>query len=454
MNPEQNDLPNNETRRSFIKKTATAAAALSAGSLLKTPVYGQSQAPSPGRVIGANDRIAVGYIGVGSQGMVHVRTQKEHASNNNIVQAAVCDVWQKRLDEARKTTGVEEKNAYRDYRKLLERKDIDAILVATIDPWHAPVAIEAMESGKHVYGEKPLARYFDEGFQVYDTVKRTGKTFQIGSQYCADPMFHKAAEWIRGGKLGPLVWGQGAFCRNNPRNSEWTYPIDSEASPGNLDWDMWQGKTKKVPWTPERYFSWHKFYDYNSGIIGNLLPHRFLPLMLATGNPEFPRRVACTGTRKVSTDRQITDTTHLLAEFPSGLTLCVAGSTVNEQGLSDMLRGRKGTIYFSATSNQIQFKPERPFVDELEPEDFSSELKLADIPRLEKNWFDCIRNGQTPLAHIDLAIRAHVVLALAESAERLSLTLLFDEKSRIVKTGDGRVVKPLSYDSVVPESSV
>src|SRR6267378_7109241 len=208
MNPEQNDLSNNETRRSFIKKTATAAAALSATSLLKTPVYGQSQAPSPGRVIGANDRIAVGYIGVGSQGMVHVRTQKEHASNNNIVQAALCDVWQKRLHAARQVAGVEEKNAYRDYRKLLERKDVDAILVATIDPWHAQVAIDAMESGKHVYGEKPLARYFDEGFQVYDTVKRTGKTFQIGSQYCADPMFHKAAEWIRNGKLGPLVWGQ------------------------------------------------------------------------------------------------------------------------------------------------------------------------------------------------------------------------------------------------------
>src|SRR5258705_6563464 len=193
MNPEQNNSSNNETRRSFIKKTATAAAALSATGLIKTPVYGQSQAPSPGRVIGANDRIAVGYIGVGSQGMVHVRTQKEHASENNIVQAAVCDVWQKRLDAARSFTGVEEKNAYRDYRKLLERKDIDAVLVATIDTWHAPVAIEAMESGKHVYGEKPLARYLEEGFQLYDTAKRTGKVFQVGSQYCADPMFHTSA---------------------------------------------------------------------------------------------------------------------------------------------------------------------------------------------------------------------------------------------------------------------
>src|SRR3989442_288156 len=135
---------------------------------------------------------------------IDVRLQKENASANNIVQAAVCDVWQKRLDAARQFTGVDEKNAYRDYRKLLERKDIDAVLVATIDPWHAQVAIDAMESGKHVYGEKPLARYLEEGFQIYDTVKRTGKVFQIGSQYCADPMFHTSAKWIREGKLGPV----------------------------------------------------------------------------------------------------------------------------------------------------------------------------------------------------------------------------------------------------------
>src|SRR5439155_25465412 len=97
------------------------------------------------------------------------------------------------------------------------------------------------------------------------------------------------------------------------------------------------------------------FYAYNSGIIGNLLPHRFYPLMVSTGNPEFPRRVACTGTRQVSTDRDITDTTHLLAEFPSGLTLVVAGSTVNEQGLPDVLWGREATLYFSSSGKHIEF---------------------------------------------------------------------------------------------------
>src|SRR5436853_2320709 len=108
-----------ETRRDFIKKTATAAAAVASTGVFKTPVYGQNQAPSPGRVIGANDRIAVAYVGVGGQGMAHVRSQKEHASENNIDQAAVCDVWQKRLEAARNFLGLPETAAYRDHRKLL-----------------------------------------------------------------------------------------------------------------------------------------------------------------------------------------------------------------------------------------------------------------------------------------------------------------------------------------------
>ena len=439
-----------ETRRTFLKKAATAAAAVSATQLFKTPVYGQNQAPSPGRVIGANDRIVVAYVGVGSQGMTHVRSQKTHAQENNIAQAAVCDVYKKRLEAAKAYIGCGDADAYGDHRKMLERKDIDAVTVATVDVWHAQVAIDAMEAGKHVYGEKPLARYLGEGFQMLDTVKKTGKVFQVGSQYCADPMIHKAAEWVRAGKIGELVWAQGSYCRNNPRNSEWTYPVDTDANEGNLDWKRWLGKATKRPFDPNRYFSWHKYYDYNSGILGNLLPHRFLPLMLATGTPEYPRRVVCTGTRKISTDREISDTTHLLAEFPNGLTMCVAGSTVNEQGLPDMIRGHKGTIYFSASQNKAEMRPERIFADDVDALDFSDSAKVGDIPRLEKNWFDCIRNGGTPYANIDLAIRAHTVLCLAEMSERLELALMFDEKTRRIHTGGGRTVKAITYDTVIP----
>src|SRR2546425_1934043 len=366
--------PAGESRRSFLRKTAGVAATVATAKLLKTPVYGQSQAPSAGRVIGANDRIVVGYIGVGSQGTAHLKFQRAHAQENNIAQAAVCDVYQKRLLAAKGFLGLTDAAAYGEHRKLLDRQDIDAVLIATVDDWHAQVSIDALDAGKHIYCEKPMTRYLGEAFQVYDAVKRTGKVYVVGSQGCADPKYHKAAEWISAGRLGPLVWGQGSYCRNNPKNSEWTYPVDPDANESNLNWTRWLGKARQIPFDPNRYFSWHKYYDYNSGILGNLLPHKFLPLMLATGNPEFPRRVVCTGTRKVSIDREITDTTHLLAEFPSGLTLVVAGSTVNEQGLPDVLRGRKATLYFASSQNRAELKPERIFVDEIEAEDFSDPL--------------------------------------------------------------------------------
>ena len=451
MNSTPGQVPStSETRRAFLKKAAAAAAAVGATSFLKTPVYGQTQAPSGGKVIGANDRINVAYIGTGKQGMLHVTLQKKFASDNNIAQVAVCDLYQRHLDASREATGVAETETFRDHRKLLERKDIDAVVVAPVDNWHGQITIDALEAGKHVFCEKPMTRYLSEAFQVYDAVKKTGKTYVIGSQGCMDPKWHKAAEWIKAGKLGPLVWGQGSYCRNNKNNSEWTFPVDPAANEQNLDWSRWLGKAPKIPFNPEHYFCWHKYYAYNSGIIGNLLPHRFYPLMLATGEPAFPRRVVASGTRMVSTDREITDTTQLLAEFPSGLTLVAVGTTVNEQGLPEVLRGRKATLHFASSQNRVELKPESIFTDELEAEEFSDPQPNERIPALEKNFFDCIRSGKMPVANVELAIRGQTVLCLAEMSERLGLALFFDEKTRTIKTGDGRMIPALTYDTVVP----
>jgi predicted dehydrogenase len=241
------------------------------------------------------------------------------------------------------------------------------------------------------------------------------------------------------------VWAQNSYCRN--KLSEWTYQPDADAGPHNIDWERWQGRAPKVPWDPSRYFSWHKYYDYNSGILGNLLSHVFTPLMIAVEKPEFPRRVVCTGTRKVSTDREITDTTHLLAEMPSGLTYCVAGSTVNEQGLPEMIRGQKATLYLASSQNKVELKPERLFADEIDPETFTDPAPIGSLSALEQDFFNCIRNGGTTMGNIDLALRAHVILCLAEMSERMNLALLFDADTRTITTGDGKPVPALDYDT-------
>src|SRR5262245_37701716 len=148
-----------DSRRDFLKKSATATAAVAATGILKTPVYGQSTAPSTGRVIGANDRIAVAVVGVGvGIGKNHLEGIHKNAAENNVVVAAACDLFNKRRDWAQETAGLKSADVVKDYRKLLERNDIDAVVVATHDPWHAPISIDAMNAGKHVYCEKPMTR--------------------------------------------------------------------------------------------------------------------------------------------------------------------------------------------------------------------------------------------------------------------------------------------------------
>ena len=220
---------------------------------------------------------------------------------------------------------------------MLERKDIDAVLIATHDPLHAQISIAAMEAGKHVYCEKPLTRYLDEAFKVYETVKRTGKVFQVGSQGCSAGGWQKCAEMVKAGKIGTLVWGQGYYCRNSI-GGEWNYMIENESTAENIDWEKWQGPVKlRVPFSAERFHRWRKYYAYCPGLLGDLVPHRLHPLMLASGNPEFPSRVVCIGTHNVHSDlavpgtpeREVPEHVQFLAEFPSGYMVTITCSTVN-----------------------------------------------------------------------------------------------------------------------------
>lgn len=442
-------------RRQFIKRTATVAAAVATTPFLKTPVYGQNQAPSAG-VVGANNRIAVGFIGVGGQGFnAHVRQVKAHASANNVALAAVCDVWKKRVKDAKDFIGGN-CEGFDNYAKLLERKDIDAVVISTHDPIHATATIDALNAGKHVYVEKPMTRYLDEAFQVYDAVKKTGKILQVGSQGCSAAGWHKAAELIQGGKIGTLVWGQGYYCRNNPKG-EWNYTIDQAAAPDNLDWKQWLGPVKKqIPFNADHYFRWRKYYPYCAGLLGDLVPHRLHPLMVATGKPEFPSRVVCIGTKNVHTDkktdgtpeRDVPEHVELIAEFPSGLTLVVAASTVNAKSPGFVIYGHQASLEIGTSGEKVTLIPEREFADEIDPESFEGLTPTEDIAVHEKNWFDSIRANKQPNAGIELAVRVQTVISLAEMSDRMKVACLFDEKTRKVSTDSGKDIPLLTYGTL------
>lgn len=458
--PTENSAP--ASRREFIKKTATVAAALAATPLLRPTIYGQ--APSPGRVLGANDRINLGFIGVGGQGFnAHVNISSKNAGANNVSLAAVCDVWSKRTAHAKafiEKAGTGANVAtFGDYRQLLERKDIDAVFISTHDPIHAAACIGAMESGKHVYCEKPLTRYLGEAFAVHDAVKQTGKILQVGSQGCSAAAWHKAAEMITAGEIGQLVWAQGYYCRNNPKG-EWNYPIDADATAATIDWEKWLGPVhKRVKFDADHYFRWRKYYPYCAGLLGDLMPHRLHPLMLAMGKQEFPSRVVSIGTKNVGTDKKTPDTyerdvpehIELLAEFPSGVSLMLACSTVNARSPGFALYGHHATLEVGSSGERIELKPEREFADEIEPRTLDGLKPTEDIGAHHANWFDSIRTNKQPNCGIDLAVRVQTVIALAEMSDRLGVACHFDEKTRKVSTGVGKdrmEVAPITYGTV------
>jgi predicted dehydrogenase len=439
-----------ESRRVFLKRAATATVVAAAANSLKVPVYGQNQAPSTGRVIGANDRIVVGYIGLGGQGTFHLRLTKENASANNIVQAAVCDVWSKRTEAAKAVVGGDCK-AFDDYRKLLEMKELDAVFVATVDHWHTRCSVDAMNAGKHVYVEKPMTRYLGEAFEIYDAVKKTGRILQVGSQGCSDQKWHVAANLIKEGKAGTLVMGVGSYMRNNHKG-EWNYTIDPDAKSDNVKWDAWLGPVRrKVSFNADHYFRWRKYYPYCAGLLGDLFPHKLHPYMLATGNPEFPTRVSCIGTKNIHTDkntpgtpeRDVPEMVVSISEFPSGYMLNICSSTVNEQGTQEMIRGDKASLYMGG--NRVELKPERPYTDEIDPEIIDNIKPGEEIPVHHKNWFDCIRANKQPNANVDLATKVQTVVSLSELSDRMKITCLFDEKTRKVTTADGKEIQPYTY---------
>jgi len=436
------DDNNTVSRRDFIK-TATASGVVAA-----TTLVGAERRPAAAvrstataRVIGANDRIRVGIVGVKTMGGGHLRNLVgPDMKNDNVEVVAVCDLWESIRLKAQKTAQLSDAGVYTDYRRLLDNKDVDAVVVATPDHWHGRIGLDALLAAKHLYIEKPMTRRLDEAFRIYDAAKETGLRVQVGSQGCSDPKFLRARDLIKQGSVGQLLWAQGSYCRNNPKG-EWNYPIDAEATAQTVDWKTWLGSAPKRDWSPERFFRWRKYWDYGTGIIGDLWPHRLHPLMLAMNLNEFPKSVTCIGSDMCHADaqfgpdgaafgerRDVPDTTMMMVEFPSGVSIVLAGSTVNERGLEDVIRGTKANLTMGG--NRLQVVPERPFVDEVEGRDETPPDAGETHVKHMRNFLQSIRTNTAPNCSEDLAIRVQTVVSMAEAALRKQKLVRFDERKR------------------------
>ncbi|HPY30251.1 MAG TPA: Gfo/Idh/MocA family oxidoreductase [Verrucomicrobiota bacterium] len=401
------------------------------------------------RVRGANERVRLGFIGVGNRGD---QVLDAFLKQPDAEVVAICDVYQPYLDFAAAKLGNQPKQ-FTDYRKLLELKDVDAVVISTPDHWHALQTIHACAAGKDIYLEKPMSLGVNEGRAIVEAIKKTKRICQVGLHRRSSPMCREMADFIRGGGIGHV-----SFVRTWHIQNEWPkgigHPADSAPPPG-MDWETYLGPAAKVPYNRNRglyYFRW--FFDYGGGQITNNGIHYLDQIHWALGQ-EAPLTVTALGGKFVLEDnRDIPDTMEALWHYP-GNTL-VTFTQINANGAAAAavpceleFRGTKGTLYFRSngwevvpekiTPNEFpQFAPTRRggpgwrtgAAPMIEPRKVQGN---ADTAYHARNFLDCLKSRTPCNSDPESAHRSTTTTLLANIALRMKACLEWDARAEKFK---------------------
>jgi predicted dehydrogenase len=435
-------------RRDFLRRTGS----LGAGVALAGKAFAKAHSKlNPGRVLGANDRINIGLIGCGGRGSSDARTFTKYAQDhNNACQiVAVCDVYEKRKREQAERYKAK---GFLDYREVLAMPDVDAVIVATPDHWHARVALDAMDQGKDVYLEKPMCHTVKEAKQLMDTVRETKRVLQVGSQTTSADQWWKAKKAIADGMIGKMIMSQGSYHRNSIEG-EWNYPIDPGAGPNGkgenyIDWKTWLGPAPARPWDADRFFRFRKYWDYSGGIATDLFFHVVAPLNICWDKPQYPWKVMASGGKYAfPNDREVPDTFHLLAEYPEGHSVVLSSSMANSQHIPGLIRGHEGTIImvehgmFEGSTPNITVRPELVRLPQQHQRGIFPDYKFGrdefKIPVDQYdamqahigNFLDCMRTRQKPHLDVETAAHAQVLISLSVDSYRDGRVKYWDEKN-------------------------
>ena len=287
------------TRRTFLSTSAAAAG-------LAAPLQSQTRTPS------ANDRIQIAIIGPGGMGTADVNSS---LAQPGVEIVAAADVYDGRLERAKERWGAGLFTT-RDYREVLARPDVDAVIVATPDHWHAQVSIDAMNAGKDVYVEKPMVQKVADGHRVVEAQRKTGRILQVGSQRVSSIVYAKAKELLRAGAIGEVNMIDAWWDRNSATGA-WQYAIPPDASPQNIDWDKFLGSAPKRPFEPIRLFRWRNYQDYGTGVAGDLFVHLFSGMHYIMDTPGPVKVFATGGLRFWKDGRDVPDVMLGIYEYPA-----------------------------------------------------------------------------------------------------------------------------------------
>lgn len=285
---------------------------------------------------------------------------------------AVCDLWEGRLTAAQETL---KKNVFttRNYKEILDRKDIDAVIVATTDNQHRRVVVDACAAGKDVYCEKPLSHTVDDGFAMVDAARKYNRVMQVGSQRVSSILYAKAREIYASGQLGNVCCIQAYWDRNSASGA-WVYPIPPGVNDKNIDWVEFQHGSPMIPFDPVRFFRWRCFTDYGEGLGGDLFVHLLSGIMAITGTTEVASRAQSTGGLfRWKDGRQFPDLIETYYDYPT-FRLDLRCNLNNDGGEFIGFYGDKGTMIIRGGT--LTYSPQNTLP---EPEGYSIEGWPADL---------------------------------------------------------------------------
>ncbi len=448
------------SRRAFLETAGVAT-----GAVVATGAFAH---PALGKVKGANERINIGILGPGGRAQEHIRILNHLKDENKGVDIiGLCDVWDGN-DSAKRglyysakrcgldAHGKDKDRITKDYRRLLECKDIDAVLIATPDHWHARMSIDAMEAGKDVYCEKPMTHTIDEARKVSETVKKTKQVFTVGVQSTADPRWKLANQMITEGKIGHVMQGQTSYYRNSNEGQWRYYPLTKDMTPQTVDWKMFLGTdfglAPDMPFNRAKYAQWRCYWEFGGGMYTDLFVHQLTHLITAMG-VRFPRRVVGGGGLYLEYDgRDVPDVATVVADYDEGCQVLISASMCNNVQLPEVIRGHTATIKFEPNAHagfavmpqeEVQQKrksgPAPPGANQGEGGNvFKPQQPREDTRTMWEHFVECVRsrNPET-LCPVDLGYAAIATVNMGVKSYREGKAFYFDKDSGQVLEADG-----------------
>jgi predicted dehydrogenase len=325
-------------RRNFLRAVSAATAGAYAGSGMH--MLGQSD-QAPAKPVSANDHIQIALIGAGGQGQGDTKVAVQVPG---VKLVAVADCYNGRLAHSKELWG-NDVFTTRDYKEVLARPEIDAVIIGTPDHWHKQVAVDAMKAGKDVYCEKPMIHLYSDGPEMIETARSTKRIIQIGSQRVSSVVYEKAKELLAAGAIGQLNMVSAHWDRNSSIGA-WNYTVPLDASTETCDWPQFLGTAPKIPFNAEHFFQWRKWKAYGSGVAGDLFVHLFSGTHFITGSHGPTRAMATGGLRFWKDGRNVPDVMLGLFDYLQGFNLTLRVNFVDggEESEGLVFTGSEGTM--------------------------------------------------------------------------------------------------------------